>query len=118
MAPAIGLNVEDKKRKHRVDRESQSADTAGRRLCSFVAVCSRSELRSAARRLATDELWPEYHWMRAVRTVVGPLALISCCLEVALAQPSVQRGSVPITRLRTGPIAYSTYSGIVDSMRA
>ena len=59
--------------------------------------------------------------MRAVPLVVGHLALIGCCVEVALAQPSVQRvqrGSVPVTRLRAAPIAYSTYSGIVDSMRA
>lgn len=56
--------------------------------------------------------------MRVVRLVAGLFALTGCGIEVALAQPSVQRGSVPLTRLRVGPVAFSTYSGLVDSMRA
>ena len=55
--------------------------------------------------------------MRAVPLVAGLLAMTGGCIEVALAQPSVRRASVPLTRLRGGPVAFSTYSGLIDSTR-
>src|SRR5262245_25321505 len=56
--------------------------------------------------------------MRAVPLVAGLLAMTGGCIEVAFAQPSVRRASVPLTRLRGGPVAFSTYSGLIDSTRA
>ena len=48
--------------------------------------------------------------------VVG--VTIVCSAELGIAQYDSTREVVPVTRLRHGPTAYSTYSGLNDSIRA
>ena len=46
--------------------------------------------------------------------VVG--ATIACCADLAMAQYDSPREVIPVTRLRTGATAYTTYSGLNDSV--
>jgi PrcB C-terminal len=53
------------------------------------------------------------------RLLIAGLAVLSAGSGAALgAQPSPEHGPVPVTRLRDGDIAFSTYTGVVDSVRA
>lgn len=56
--------------------------------------------------------------MTALRLVAGLLFLTGCHSALALGQPSSERASVPLTRLRDGAVAFSAYTGIGDSLRA
>ena len=56
--------------------------------------------------------------MTALRFVAGAVLLTGCHSAFALAQPSSERTSVPLTRLRDGSVAFSAYTGLSDSLRA
>jgi protease stability complex PrcB-like protein len=45
-------------------------------------------------------------------------AAIACCADLAIAQHDSTREVVPVTRLGRGATAYTTYSGLNDSVRA
>ena len=55
--------------------------------------------------------------MRA-RFAVALGAAIACCADLAIAQHDSAREVVPVTRLGRGATAYTTYSGLNDSVRA
>ena len=49
--------------------------------------------------------------------VVGLVGLCGTSFERASAQPSPERGPIAVTRLRDGEGGFSTYTGVVDSVR-
>lgn len=53
-----------------------------------------------------------------VRLALAIGATIACFADLAIAQHDGPREVLPVTRLRRGPTAYSTYSGLDDSLRA
>ncbi|HSQ31777.1 MAG TPA: protease complex subunit PrcB family protein [Gemmatimonadaceae bacterium] len=56
--------------------------------------------------------------MIRARHVAGVSLAIACCAELAMAQLDTGGDSLPVTRLRSGVTAYTTYSGLNDSVRA
>lgn len=56
--------------------------------------------------------------MRRLRFVAAFIAIGACSgAAAAVAQPSPERVAVPVTRLRDGLSGFSTYTGLVDSLR-
>jgi hypothetical protein len=51
------------------------------------------------------------------RQVIGVSLAIACSAELAMAQFDTPGDSLPVTRLRNGATAFTTYSGLSDSVR-
>jgi hypothetical protein len=56
--------------------------------------------------------------MMRARQIVGAGLALACGADLALAQLDTAGDSLPVTRLRTSATAYTTYSGLNDSVRA
>lgn len=56
--------------------------------------------------------------MIRARQLVGVSVAIACCAELAMAQFDTAGDSLPVTRLRSNATAFTTYSGLNDSVRA
>ena len=55
--------------------------------------------------------------MIRARQVIGVSLAIACCADLAMAQFDTPGDSLPVTRLRNGATAFTTYSGLSDSVR-
>ena len=55
--------------------------------------------------------------MIRARQVIGVSLAIACSAELAMAQFDTPGDSLPVTRLRNGATAFTTYSGLSDSVR-
>ncbi|HTJ23319.1 MAG TPA: protease complex subunit PrcB family protein [Gemmatimonadaceae bacterium] len=56
--------------------------------------------------------------MIRARQIFGVSLALACGADLAMAQLDTAGDSLPVTRLRTGATAYTTYSGLNDSVRA
>jgi hypothetical protein len=56
--------------------------------------------------------------MTRVAQIVLLVAAGACHSAFAAGQPSAQKEPVPLQRFRDGPSAFSSYSGLIDSLRA
>ena len=56
--------------------------------------------------------------MIPARQVIGVSLAIACCTDLAMAQFDTAGDSLPVTRLRNSTTAFTTYSGLNDSVRA
>jgi protease stability complex PrcB-like protein len=52
------------------------------------------------------------------RQAIGVTLAIACCTELAMAQFDTAADTLPVTRLRNSATAFTTYSGLNDSVRA